>query len=59
MYSGDVARLNIILFGGFGAETGQEIQDIHFGIEETIQSAYEKMVEFANGFIAQVLESRH
>ena len=54
MYSGDVERLNIMLFGDFGAETGGEIRDIYHGTEKTFQSAYEMMVKFAKGFISQV-----
>lgn len=56
MYSGDVERLNIMLLGDFGAETGEEIHDIYHGPEERFEKVYEKMVEFAKGFIAQVLE---
>lgn len=56
MYSGDVERLNIMLFGSFGAKTGEEIHDIYYGPEDRFQKAYAKMVEFAKGFIAQVLE---
>ena len=56
MHGGDVEKLNIMLFGDFGAETGEEIQDIYFGTKETFESAYEKMVKYAKGFIAQVVE---
>lgn len=55
MYSGDVERLNIMLFGDVGAETGGEIHDIYHGTEKTFQSTYEMMVKFAKGFISQVL----
>lgn len=55
MHNGDVERLNIMLFGDFGAESGEEIRDIYHGTKETFESAYDKMVKFAKGFIAQVL----
>ena len=54
MYNGDVERLNIMLFGDFGAETGGEVRDISHGTEKTFQSAYETMVKFAKGFISQI-----
>ena len=59
MDSGAVERLNIMLLGSFGAATGGEIHDIYHGTEETFQSAYETMVKFAKGFIADVLEMNH
>ena len=57
MYGGDQEILHIMLLGDFGAGTGEEIRDIYHRTENAFQSAYEKMVEFAKGFIAQVLES--
>ena len=56
MFSGDVERRNIMLFGSFVAETSGEIHGIYPSTEETFQSAYELVVKFAKGFISQVLE---
>lgn len=57
LYGGDQELLHIMLLGDFGAKTGEEIRDIYHRSENAFQSAYEKMVEFAKGFIAQVLDS--
>ena len=56
MDSGAVERLNVMLFGGFNSGSGEEIHDIYYGTKETFENTYEKMVKFAKGFIAQVLE---
>ena len=56
MFSGDEERLNIMLFGDFGADSVGPIIDIYHGTEETFQRAYETMVKCAKGFISQVLE---
>ena len=57
MYGGDQEILHTMLLGDFGAKTGEEIRDIYHRTDNAFQSAYEKMVEFAKGFIAQVVES--
>lgn len=57
LYGGDQEILHIMLFGDFDATPGEEIRDSYHPTEDAFQSAYEKMVEFAKGFIAQVLES--
>ena len=56
LYGGDQEIVHIMLFGDFGGKTGEEFHDIYHRTEEAFQIAYEKMVEFAKGFIAQVLE---
>ena len=53
---GDQEILHIMLFGDFGAKPGEEIRDIYHRSENAFQSAYEKLVEFAKGFIAQMME---
>ena len=58
MDSGDTERLNIMQFGNSDSGIGEEIHDIYHGTEETFENAYEKMVKFAKGFIAQVLEKK-
>ena len=56
MYGGDQEILHIMLFGDFGAKPEEEIRVINYRTERAFQSAYEKMVEFAKGFIGHVLE---
>ena len=56
LYGGDQGILHIMLFEDFGAKTGEEIRGIYHRSENAFQSAYEKMVEFAKGFIAQMME---
>ena len=57
LYGGDQEILHIVLFGDFGAKPGEQIRDIFPCTESGFQNVYERMVEFAKGFIAQVLES--
>ena len=48
----------VMLFGDFGGSVkGEQVVDPYYGANNGFAVAYEQMVRFSNGFIAQVLEA--
>ena len=47
---------NVILFGDFGGKKGEQVGDPYYGARNGFEIAYEQMVRFSQGFVAQVLE---
>ena len=45
-----------MLFGDFGGEKGEQVRDPYYGSRNGFEIAYEQMVRFSKGFIAQVLD---
>ncbi len=47
----------VMLFGDFGGKKGEQVADPYYGAKNGFAVAYEQMVRFSNGFIAQVLDA--
>ena len=48
----------VMLFGGFGGNVkGEQVVDPYYGTKNGFAVAYEQMIRFSNGFIAQVLDA--
>ena len=47
----------VMLFGDFGGKKGEQVADPYYGDANSFAVAYEQMVRFTNGFIAQVLDA--
>jgi len=47
----------VMLFGDFGGMKGERVDDPYYGARNGFELAYEQMVRFSKGFIAQVLDS--
>ena len=48
----------VMLFGDFGGSVkGEQVVDPYYGAKNGFAVAYEQMVRFSNGFIAQVLDA--
>ena len=47
----------VMLFGDFGKEKGEQVADPYYGASNGFAVAYEQMVRFSNGFVAQVLDA--
>ena len=52
--SEEVAK--VMLFGDFGGKKGEQVGDPYYGARNGFKIAYEQMVRFSKGFIAQVLK---
>ncbi|KAK3173239.1 hypothetical protein OEA41_006568 [Lepraria neglecta] len=46
----------VMLFGDFGGKKGEQVGDPYYGARNGFEIAYEQMVRFSKGFIAQVLD---
>ncbi|CAD6572677.1 MAG: hypothetical protein ASARMPREDX12_005364 [Alectoria sarmentosa] len=47
----------VMLFGDFGGMKGEQVADPYYGERNGFAVAYEQMVRFSNGFVAQVLDA--
>ena len=47
----------VMLFGDFGGKPGEQVADPYYGTNNGFTAAYEQMVRFSNGFVAQVLDA--
>ena len=47
----------VMLFGDFGGKKGEQVADPYYGEVNGFAVAYEQMVRFTNGFVAQVLDA--
>ena len=52
----DKLSAKIMLFGDFGGKQGEQVADPYYGERNGFAVAYEQMVRFSNGFVAQVLD---
>jgi len=48
----------VVLFGDFGGKMGEVVGDPYYGARNGFEVAYEQMVRFSEGFIAQVLDAK-
>lgn len=48
----------VMLFGDFGGKKGEQVIDPYYGARDGFSVAYEQMVRFSKGFIAQELDSK-
>ena len=55
--SKDKLSAKVMLFGDFGGKKGEQVADPYYGATNGFAIAYEQMVRFSNGFIAQVLDA--
>ena len=46
----------VMLFGDFGGKKGEQVGDPYYGARNGFETAYEQMIRFSKGFIAQVLD---
>ena len=46
----------VMLFGDFGGKKGEQVGDPYYGARDGFEIAYEQMIRFSKGFIAQVLD---
>lgn len=47
----------VMLFGDFGGKRGEQVVDPYYGARNGFEVAYEQMVRFSKGFVAQVLDA--
>lgn len=47
----------VMLFGDFGGKKGEQVADPYYGARNGFAVAYEQMVRFSTGFVAQVLDA--
>lgn len=47
----------VMLFGDSGGKKGEQVADPYYGERNGFAVAYEQMVRFTNGFVAQVLDA--
>lgn len=47
----------VMLFGDFGGKKGEQVADPYYGERNGFAIAYEQMVRFSAGFVAQVLDA--
>lgn len=47
----------VMLFGDFGENKGEQVNDPYYGARNGFAVAYEQMVRFSKGFITQVLDA--
>lgn len=47
----------VMLFGEFGGKKGEQVADPYYGAKNGFAVAYEQMIRFSNGFVAQVLDA--
>lgn len=48
----------VMLFGEYGGRKGEQIVDPYYGARNGFEIAYEQMVRFSKGFIAQIVEEQ-
>lgn len=53
----DKLSAKVMLFGDFGGKKGEQVADPYYGESNGFAVAYEQMVRFSNGFVAQVLDA--
>ena len=53
----DKLSAKVMLFGDFGGINGEQVADPYYGDNNGFAVAYQQMVRFTNGFIAQVLDT--
>ena len=53
----DKLSAKVMLFGDFGGQKGEQVADPYYGEENGFAVAYEQMVRFSNGFVAQILDA--
>ena len=46
----------VMLFGDFGGKKGEQVGDPYYGARNGFEIAYEQMIRFSKGFMAQVLD---
>ena len=55
--SKDKLSAKVMLFGDFGGKKGEQVADPYYDGTEGFDIAYEQMVRFSKGFVAQVLDA--
>ena len=55
--SKETLSAKVMLFGDFGGRKGEQVADPYYGERNGFAIAYEQMVRFSNGFVAQVLDA--
>ena len=53
----DKLSAKVMLFGDFGGKKREQVADPYYGENNGFATAYEQMVRFSNGFVAQVLDA--
>ena len=53
----DKLSAKVMLFGDFGGKRREQVADPYYGENNGFAVAYEQMVRFSNGFVAQVLDA--
>ena len=56
-WSKEKLSAKVMLFGDFGGKKGEQVADPYYDETNGFAVAYEQMVRFTNGFVAQVLDA--
>lgn len=56
-YTKEKLSAKVMLFGDFGGKKGEQVADPYYGENNGFGVAYEQMVRFTKGFVAQVLDA--
>ena len=56
-YNHEKLSAKVMLFGDFGGKKGEQVADPYYGENNGFALAYEQMVRFSTGFVAQVLDA--